>query len=150
MRRVFFSKSGEFRLILVSTTELVKGGSSVNSFAAPGAAAKRQYKLISGGCASRTQEHVADSGTVSGGGSDFDRERRTVQYDDIRARVYFWGVRDLLRLAESIACRDGAVLKTGVEPMHPLLGSTVRERFRTNMARGHFLQAIITNGSRGT
>ena len=57
---------------------------------------------------------------------------------------------DLLRLAESIASRNCAVIETGFEPVHTLLGSAVRERFRAYMACGHFLKTVITDGSRCT
>jgi len=56
MRRVFFWKSGESRLIFDSTTELVKCGSWKASHAPRGGAVLRQYKLIPASCADDADE----------------------------------------------------------------------------------------------
>src|SRR5580704_15693788 len=56
---------------------------------------------------------------------------------------------DLLGLAERVAGCDGTVIQAGFEPVRALLGRAMGERFRTDMAGGHFLQVVITDGGGG-
>ena len=38
--------------------------------------------------------------------------------------------------------------QAGIEPVHPLLRSSVRERIRADVTCGHFLQAVVADGRR--